>query len=59
MPDDRITKDVVKEALKEWLDEKFLAFGKWTFISLMAAGLCGVVYFIFWLEVFKNNGGGK
>lgn len=50
---EKITKEVVKEALKEWLDEKFLSFGKWTAVSILAALLCAAVYFIFWVELKK------
>jgi hypothetical protein len=41
-----ITKDAVKEALKEWLDEKFLMVGKYTVNGILAAGLAALVYFI-------------
>lgn len=37
-------KDAVKEALKEWLDEAFATFGKWTFTGLLAAAFAGAVY---------------
>lgn len=30
-------KKLIKEAFKEWLDEKFASFGKWTLKSLAAA----------------------
>lgn len=43
--DDKI-KAALKEALKEWLDEKFTAFGKYSFYSLAASGLAALVYFI-------------
>lgn len=35
------TKEALKEALKEWMDEKFAAFGKWSLgaISVAALGL--------------------
>lgn len=39
-------KRIIKEALKEWLDAKFAAFGKWSLTSLAAAGLVALVYFI-------------
>lgn len=39
-------KKITKEALKEWLDEKFLAFGKWSFFTLAAAALVALLYFI-------------
>ena len=29
-------KQIIKEAFKEWLDEKFSEFGKWTLKSLAA-----------------------
>lgn len=37
-------KEVVREALKEWLDEKYASFGKWSFHSLLALLLAGGVY---------------
>lgn len=39
-------KMAVKEALKEWLDEKFSQFGKWSLAGLGATGLAALVYFI-------------
>lgn len=39
-------KEIVKEAIREWLDEKYAAFGKWTFHGLLAASLCALVYFL-------------
>ena len=40
------TKQALKEALKEWLDDKFSTFGKWT-ATAIAAGVLGVlVYFM-------------
>lgn len=39
-------KSVVKEALKEWLDEKFMEFGKWSIAGLSAAGLVAVLWLI-------------
>lgn len=38
-------KELIKEALKEWLDEKFAQFGKWTLKSLAAAFFGLVIYF--------------
>jgi hypothetical protein len=39
-------KEAVKEALKEWLDDKFLLVGKYTVNGVLAAALAGLVYFI-------------
>ncbi len=44
-------KRITKEALKEWLDEKFTLFGRWTLRSLASMALVALVYFI-----LKSNG---
>ena len=41
-----VTKEAVKEALKEWLDEQFARVGKWTVHGIIAAALAALVYFI-------------
>lgn len=43
--DPEVQKQAVKEALKEWLNDQFAAFGKWTFAGLFSAALVGLVYF--------------
>ncbi len=42
--DKAIQKEAVKEALKEWLDEAFATFGRWTFYGLFALAFAGLVY---------------
>lgn len=37
-------KAAIKEAMKEWLDEQFAAFGRWAFYGLLASAFTGVVY---------------
>jgi hypothetical protein len=37
-------KAAVKEGLKEWLNEQFAAFGKWSLHGLLAMALAGCVY---------------
>jgi hypothetical protein len=45
MPLDKdAAKEVVKEALKEWLDEKYADFGKWTMAGLAATVIAGGTY---------------
>lgn len=50
MPNEEETKRIVKEALREWLDEKYAEFGKWSLHGLLAAGLAGMVVLIFWTQ---------
>lgn len=47
-------KNAVKEALKEWLDEKFTAFGKWAAVSVAAMALAALVYFILWAHGWRQ-----
>ena len=44
--DEETMKKAAKEAIKEFLDEKFTVFGRWSFYSLLALGLVATVYFI-------------
>jgi hypothetical protein len=39
-------KVALKESLKEWLDEKFMTFGKWSVTSLACLLLVALVWFI-------------
>lgn len=39
-------KAIVKEAISEWLDAKYSAFGKWTLHGIAAAGLAATAYFL-------------
>jgi hypothetical protein len=47
-------KQITKEALKEWLDNKFLEFGKWSAGAIAAASLVALTYFM-----VKMNGFAK
>jgi hypothetical protein len=40
------TKAALKEALKEWLDDKFTLFGKWSLGAFASSALVALVYFI-------------
>ncbi len=44
--DEEETKNALKQALKEWLDEQFATFGRWSFYGILAAALGVLVYFI-------------
>lgn len=39
-------KAALKEALKEWLDEKFAILGKWSAGAFLAAVISALAYFI-------------
>lgn len=39
-------KQAIKEAAKEWLQEQFASFGKWTAIGIASATFYGVVKII-------------
>lgn len=39
-------KAVIKEAITEWLNEKYTAFGKWSLMGIMAATLALLAYFL-------------
>lgn len=43
-------KRLMKEAMTEWLDQKFSEFGRLSFTSLAAAGLVALIYLIFWSQ---------
>lgn len=44
-PIDRETqKQAIKEAISEWMDDKFAAFGRWTMSGLLVAAFAGAVY---------------
>lgn len=41
-----VLKEAYKEAMKEWLDEQFTRFGRFTFYGLLSAGLAAMIYLI-------------
>lgn len=43
-------KRIIKEALKEWLNEKFTEFGKWTLAAFGAALFVAMTYFVLYLN---------
>jgi hypothetical protein len=44
-------KEIVKEAIGEWLDKQFATLGKWTLAGIMSATIAALGYFI-----LTNNG---
>lgn len=41
-----LIKNAAKDAIKEWLDDQFAKFGKWSMAALASAALAALVYFI-------------
>jgi hypothetical protein len=39
-----LNKQAMKEGLQEWLDKKFMEFGKWSLKGITAMALVGLVY---------------
>lgn len=50
----RAIKDAAKQAIREFLDEKFSTFGKWSFGAIAALALAALTYFI-----LSTHGGHK
>jgi hypothetical protein len=44
--DREAVKDAMKEAIKEWLDDKFISFGKWSAMSVGALGIAALLWLI-------------
>jgi len=40
------SKEVVKEALHEWLDEKYAMFGRWSLHGMLAMMIAAGCYFV-------------
>ena len=59
IPDRRITdeaamKKVMKQAIKEWMDEKFTTFGKWSAATIAILALGALAYFIVQMNGFNK-----
>lgn len=44
--DKNLFKDAVRESVREWLDDQFKAFGRWTAIGIAAAVFAALVKFV-------------
>jgi len=49
-----IIKQAFREAIQEWLDKQFAAFGRWTFYGILSVALSIVAYVWFHLGFWKN-----
>lgn len=55
MDKNEFTKEAIKEAIKEWLDERFAAFGRWTVMGIAAASFSWFVKMV--LAAWWASGG--
>lgn len=46
-PSNEEIKKAMKEGIKEWLNEQYAAFGKWTLHGLLAMALAGICWLAF------------
>jgi len=44
--DQEVMKDALKEAIREWLDEKYSEFGKLSMHTIAAAALAALAYYL-------------
>lgn len=47
LDDDDERKQIIKEAIDEWLTAQFALFGRWTFYGLLSSFLGAAAYFAF------------
>ena len=43
-----VDKQIIKEAIQEWLDKQFAAFGKWSLVGILTMAMVGLFYL--WLS---------
>lgn len=59
MDEGKLSKDDVKEALKqahkEWLDDHFAAFGRWTFMAFAGLLFAAFIQVLVWLRSPDNG----
>jgi hypothetical protein len=48
-------KKIFKEALKEWMDEKYVALGKWSMGMIAALAMGALAYFILWANGWRQG----
>lgn len=48
-PKIEIDKQIIKEAIEEWLDKQFATFGKWSLAAIMSALMAYLFYG--WLSI--------
>lgn len=44
--DHDVQKELIKEAISEWLDKQFATLGKWSLAGICSAGLAALAYIL-------------
>jgi len=52
--DKDLFKEAVREAVREWLDDQFKAFGKWTAVGISAAVFAALVKFLVIADIWPR-----
>lgn len=47
-------KAALKEAIKEWMDQKVYQFGKWSLVTVACSGVFALAYFILSVNGFHK-----
>lgn len=55
--DKELLKEAFKEAAREWLDDVYRAFGKWSLRAAGAALIVALLYFILTMNGWSHNVG--
>lgn len=50
---ERDQKEVMKQAIKEWMDEKYSDVGKWFVKTLLVAGVTSLLFYYISMRGFK------
>ena len=53
--DEEEFKTLVKEAIKEWLNEQWATLGKWTAMGVLSAVLAALLTFILWAKGISSG----
>jgi hypothetical protein len=48
--DEEVLRKVIKEAIKEWMDDQFAAFGRWTIYGIISAALGAAALFTLYVS---------
>lgn len=53
-PEQELQKEAVKEGIKEWMDDNFMSFGKWTAVSFACILFAALLHFVLWTKGWRQ-----